>query len=262
MRNIISTNIFNATITALSEDPNLSFSDGLIDRTLSRVGRTASDITQWIKFSYSAAVDCDTVMVFGNNFTSGATVKIQANASDSWGSPSVDQALTYIKDERKSLLLGRDVGTWYYQFSSTQSYQYWRLYVDDSSNPDGYIEVGFMFMDENTDFPGMSVNQVFMRETTSDAEFSKSMQVYGVKRTQYHGASFNFPYVTEAQKSTLDIFFNKTDIVNPYCMLVWESDLDVQRPLYVVNKNLPEWKRVETFSGLMWTFNLEIQEVF
>jgi hypothetical protein len=117
-------------------------------------------------------------------------------------------------------------------------------------------------MDENTDFPGMAVNQVFKKNTTSDAEFSESQQVFGIKRTQYNGASFVFPMVTETQKTALEIFFNKTDIVVPYCMLVWEDDLDIQRPLYVVNTGLPEFKRVEMRSGLLWTFSLEIREVF
>jgi hypothetical protein len=262
MRNIIAENIFNATITASSENPYSTFTDGLIDRTLNRTGRTIATSTQWIKFSYSAIIDVDTIAVFGNNITSGATVKIQANATDSWGSPSIDQALTFTKDYRASNLLGRDVGTWTYQFSSTESYQYWRLYIDDPSNTDGYIELGFVFMDENVDFPGMSVNQVFKRMTTSDPEFTTSQQVFALKRIQYNGANFNFPFVTETQKTTLDTFFDKTDIVFPYCMLVWESSLDIQRPLYVVNTTLPEWKRIETISGLMWSTTLEIIEVF
>jgi len=262
MRNIIASNVTNSTITASSEDPDITFEDGLKNSSLEKVGRTISDSAQWIKFTYTAAIDCDTVVVFGNNITSGATVKIQAATTDAWASPAINQDLTFTKDFRRSNIEGRDVGTWSYQFSTTESYRYWRLYVDDSSNPDAYIEIGYVFMDENTDFPGMSVNQVIARDTTSDAEFSESGQVFGIKRTQYNEVSFNFPSVTDTQRKAVDIFFDKTDIVTPYCMLVWEDDLDIQRPLYVVNKNLPEWKRVETISGLMWMFSLEIREVF
>ena len=262
MRNIIAENIFDATITASSENPNLTFSDALTDRTLARVGRTASVSAQWVKLSFSSAVDVDTVAIFGNNFTSGATVKIQGNATDSWGSPSIDQALTFTKDGRKSNNLGRDVGVWTHQFSSTESYQYWRIYVDDSSNTDGYLDIGFLFLDENYDFPGMSVNQIFKRETTSEPAFTTSQQIIGLKRTQYNGASFNFPLVTEAEKTTIDTFFNKSDIVIPFCMFVWEDSLSIQRPLYVVNTKLPEWKRVEMASEVLWTFSQEIVEVF
>jgi hypothetical protein len=262
MKNIIATNIYNATITASSENPDYLFSVALTDSRLSRLGQTLTTGAQWIKFSFTGSVDADTICLFKANFTSSATVKIQANATDVWTSPSVDQALTYTKDDRRSTELGRNVGTWSHQFSSTESYQYWRLYIDDSSNPDTYLELGFMFMDEATVFPGMSVNQVFMRNTTSETQFSTSGQAYGLKRLQYNMVSFNFPAVTETQKTTLDTFYDKTDIVTPYCMLVWESSLDVQRPLYVINTNLPEWTRIEGLGGVMWTYNQEIREVF
>ena len=262
MINIIAENISSATITALTENPDLTFADALIDSTLAKVGRTVDIDDQWIKLAYAAAVDCDTVVLMQNNIQSTATVKIQANATDSWGSPSVDQALTFTKDYRRSNELGRDIGVWSYQFSTTQSYQYWRIFVDDSTNPDGYIELSFVFMDENIVFPGMSVNQTFTRQTTSEPEFSESNQVYGIKRVQYNVANFVSPVVTESEKTTIDSFFNQVDLVTPYCMLVWENSLDVQRPLYVVNLKLPEWKRIETQSGLLWTFNMEIREVF
>ena len=262
MKNIIAVNIANATITAGGESPDYLFSEGLIDSRLSRVGRTLSDSAQWIKFAFATAVDVDTIGIFGNNFTSGATVKIQGNATDVWTSPSIDQALTYTKDNRKSTELGRDVGIWSYQYSSTQSYKYWRLYVDDGSNPDGYIEVGFMFLDEATTFPGMSVNQVFKRNTTSKTAFSESGQAYGLKRLQYDSASFNYPAVTESDKEIVDTFFDVVDIVTPYMMLVWEESLDTQKPMYVVNTSLPEWPRVEQTSGVMWTTSHEIRESF
>lgn len=262
MINIIPKNVFNSTITASSTNPDITFNDGLLDRSLAKIGRTVSNADQWIQFSFTGAVDVDTVVVFANNFTPSATVKIQANATDVWTSPTIDQALTYVKDDRKSDQLDKEVGIWFYQFSSTESYQYWRLSIDDTTNTDDFLDVGLVVLDEKTVFPGMSVNQVFKRESTSDPEFNMSNQIYGIKRTQYNGASFNFPIVSETQKTTLDSFFNQADLVLPYCMFVWENDTSVQIPLYVANAKLPEWKRVETMSGLNWTFNLEIREVF
>ncbi len=262
MKNVIAENVENATITALGENPNYLFSTALIDSRLSRVGRTLADSAQWVLFSFVAAVDVDVVGIFNNNFTSGATVKIQANATDSWGSPSIDQALTYTKDNRRSTELGRDVGVWSYQFSSTESYQYWRIYIDDSSNPETYVEMGFVFLDEATTFPGMLVNQGFPRSTTSEASFSDSGQAYGLKRLQFNTNSFTFPDVEETEKEIIDTFYDKIDIVTPFMLIVWENDLDIQRPVYAISLTLPEWRRVETRSGLSWTFNATIREVF
>jgi hypothetical protein len=262
MKNVIAVNVNNATITAASENPDYLFSDALKDNRLSRVGRTLLDAAQWVKFVYTGAISVDTVCIFGNNFTKDATVKIEANTSDAWVTPAVSEAMTYSKNYRKSIELGRDVGVWSHQFSTTQEYQYWRLTVDDGSNPDTYIEIGFVFMDEDTVFPGMSVNQVFKNNTTANQEFSVSGQVYGLKNLQYNVVSFSFPTVTNTEKIALEEFFNEVDIINPYCMMVWESSLDVQRPIYVVNNRLPEWRRIENQAGLGWAFNLEIREVF
>ena len=262
MIGIISNNIDNATITSSGENPYYLFSEGLIDTRLSRVGRTVGINNQWIKLAYAEAVDVDIVGIFGNNFTKDATVKIQANATDSWGAPTVEETMVYTKNGFKSNELGIDVGEWTYQFSSTQSYKYWRIFVDDPTNLDGYIKIGFVFMDEKTVFPGMAVNQVFKRNTTSETAFSVSGQAYGLKRLQYNEAAFTFPVVTETEKSTIDTFFDTVDTTTPFMLLVWEDSLDVQRPLYVVNTTLPEWKRSETIAGITWTFNHSIQEVF
>lgn len=262
MKIIRSINIKNATITALSENPLYNFDIALIDSRLSRYGQTLTDTAQWIKFEYSSAIDVDIIGIFGNNFTTTATVKIQANTTDVWTSPSIDQALTYTKDGNASIDLERDVGVWSHQFSSTQSYKYWRIYVDDSSNPDTYLKIGFIFMDEELVMPGMSVNQIFTSNTNSKPITSTSGQTYGIKRLKFNGAAFNFPIVTETQKTAIDKFYYNVDIVEPYMCMVWEDSLDVQRPLYVVNTTLPEWGRVEVQGGLNWTYSNEIKETY
>lgn len=264
MKNTIAKNVANATITSLTENPIYPFDDALNDSRLSRVGRTVGVEYHWIKFSYTSTgiIDVDTIGIFGNNFTSDATVKIQANATDVWTSPSIDQALTYSKDDKKSLDLGRDVGVWSYEFSSTQSYQYWRIYIDDSTNPDGYLQMGFVFLDESVTFPAMSINQRFKMDTNSSAYFSTSGQAYGLKRLKYQTISFNYPEVTESEKTTLDAFFHTVDVVVPYMMRVWENSLDVEPPRYVVNVSLPEYPRVEQSGGVLWAVNHEVREVF
>ena len=262
MKNIIAKNISNSTIVASSENPGYPFDTGLNDSRLSRPGRTLSNTGQWVKFSFSSAVSVDVVGVFGNNFTTSATVKIQANTSDSWSSPPIDQTLTYSKEKRKSVQLGRSIGVWSHQFTSTQSYQYWRVTVDDPTNTDDYIQIGFMYLDEETIFPGMAINQNFKRNTTSEAFFSESGQAYGLKRLQYDTASFNYPSVTETQRTTVDEFFYEVDTVVPYMMLPWENDLDIQEPLHVINLSLPEWPRNEQRAGLLWSTNHEIRRVY
>ena len=69
------------------------------------------------------------VMIRGHNFQSGALVRIQASA-DNFTSAPVDEAMT-VQD---------DIMT--FQWDTAETYQYWRVRVFDSSNPDRYIEMG------------------------------------------------------------------------------------------------------------------------
>ena len=287
MKAIIAENVSNSTITSSSENSRYDFDTALNDSRLTRVGRTTSILEQWLKFSFSEIKTVDTICIFKNNFTPNAIVKLQANNSDSRASPEAEYSLDYIKDDAMSIQLGYDVGVWVIYIPdvvgnildsdnlnildsgnspilsnfNVLQYKYFRLYIDDPENTNDYLEIGFIFLDESVTFPGMSVNQVFKRNTTSEPAFSVSGQAYGLKRLQYNEAAFTFSSVTKAEKTLINKFFDKTDTVTPHCVLVWENSLDVQKPLYVVNTTLPEWKRVETNGGVLWAFNNSIREV-
>jgi hypothetical protein len=71
----------------------------------------------------------------GIRLSDTAVVKIQANATDSWGSPAVDQTLTIDNTYM--------VASHY--FSTDQSYRYWRVVIEDVGNPYGYVELGMVW---------------------------------------------------------------------------------------------------------------------
>lgn len=99
--------------------------------------RTTGDTAEWIKFDFGAAVNVTDFIIKYHNLTSGATLKIQANATDAWGTPSVDETL--------SITDNNIVKAW----AAAQSYRWWRIYIDDGSNPDTYIELGYAFLGES-----------------------------------------------------------------------------------------------------------------
>jgi hypothetical protein len=65
--------------------------------------------------------------------TSGAITRIEANSSDSWATPPFTRA--FDPDDETMMVT-----------FPVQSYQYWRFYFDDGSNPDTYIEIGRLFL--------------------------------------------------------------------------------------------------------------------
>jgi hypothetical protein len=79
----------------------------------------------------------DTVFLGNVNLTSAATVTIQGNATDSWGAPSFSEVLTV-----SGLALNPKHRNLYHELSSAQTFRFWRLLISNTTNPDGYYEVG------------------------------------------------------------------------------------------------------------------------
>lgn len=95
---------------------------------------------EWVLVQLVDALDGKVAMVVDYNWdvTSGDQVSIQANATNAWSSPSYDQVLSNEHADGNISLL---------YFASTQTYQYWRLLIEDQFyNDAGFTEIGlFMF---------------------------------------------------------------------------------------------------------------------
>lgn len=149
MRLIADNLILSATITPSTESPFFPASN-LQNQLRSKRFRTTSKSTQNIVFDLGSAKDVNSFILLlpkeGDiNLTESATIKIQANASDSWGAPSVDQTLTYDSDYRQLSFF----------WSSNQSYRYWRLTVSDGSAVADYVEIAKIILGDSVDIPGI-----------------------------------------------------------------------------------------------------------
>lgn len=100
----------------------------LIDRARATYWKSTGIADENIVVNYGAATNITAVALHDHNFSDSATVKFQANASDSWGSPSVDYTFTSITDPLVYYL--------------DQTYQYNRWLIQDGSNTNNYLQVG------------------------------------------------------------------------------------------------------------------------
>lgn len=248
----ISTNhVATATITALTENPNYLFDDAFKDTRLSRYGRTLDDASQTIVFDLGAtAKDVYYVIIDAHNFTSGATIKIQANATNAWTAPTVDQTLTWATD--------RIV----YKFSAKQTYRYWRLSVNDASNTDTYLQIGKVWLSDYLQLPGMAKNQKIPLVSTASVQESDSGQSYGGKKIQYKQGNISFPYVTDAQKAQIDAVFATIDKTDPLWIIVWEDDITTHPAIYSRLTTDLEWQRVEGVAGRWWSLQFGFKQIF
>lgn len=84
-----------------------------------------------------SAVGISCAWAFAFNWSAGATVRLQANSSNSWGAPPVNELLPLVTDP-DGVVYPR-IGK---VFASVQTYQYWSWYIDDPSNPANRLETG------------------------------------------------------------------------------------------------------------------------
>jgi len=134
-RFLYDTSVFDgATVTTNSDTTDLPATN-LQNAIVRRPWRTAGTTQMaWAVYDLGTATAVDMIAVFGHNLTSVALLTIQGNASDSWGSPSLNVGLT-IPANADSVLFEKAVSF------ATGTYRYWRLAVQ-GANDGTYWEVG------------------------------------------------------------------------------------------------------------------------
>lgn len=123
-------------LTASSADPSFPVSN-LKHQFRSKRWRATGCASESVTFDMLTTEPVNSVVILwpkedGIKLTSSAVIKIQANATNVWTSPAIDQTLS-VNDTYS-------VASHF--FTTEQNYRYWRLVVTDATNPWGYIEIG------------------------------------------------------------------------------------------------------------------------
>ena len=109
-----------ATITAQSGTVDTEYPlANLVDENPAKPAKLTTT-TGRIMFDFGSAQTIQLIALIHTNLDAGLTVKIQANATDSWGSPSVDLAITIPTVPADSYPLN----LWLDLSGSTYSYHY------------------------------------------------------------------------------------------------------------------------------------------
>ena len=93
-----------ATITGSSQANTDLVPANVVHDHVSKMWRTTGKASENIVFDLGTATNITVFSMFTFNLTASATVTLQANASDSWGSPSYSQALTIATDADGNVL--------------------------------------------------------------------------------------------------------------------------------------------------------------
>lgn len=144
MRLITDNLVLSSTLTSSTENVNFPLSN-LKNILRSKRFRTISNTTQSITIDMGSAKDVDSVILLfakeGNlTFSGSEVITIQANATDVWTTPSIDQVMTLSQYRQAS-----------HYFSTTESYRYWRVTITDPSSSSSYIELGKIVIGKSLD---------------------------------------------------------------------------------------------------------------
>jgi hypothetical protein len=222
MKILYENKIEDATITGSTEAFNYEASSVIDIRTL-KTWHTTGCTSENVVFELDAAAEFDSIGIVNHNFTDDAVITIQANATDSWGAPSFEQVLT----------------TWneyimFCFFDSTTSYKFWRLLIADTTNTDGFIEIGYISLGNSLYQAHISPTQEMTNNTNSQVEFSTSTnQPFGDPRPNYNNINIEIR-MSNNQRKLYDTMFNYCKNCKPVIVGVWEEDFDFEPAYYAV----------------------------
>lgn len=154
--------------------------------------RSTGIASENLQIDLGSALAIDILGIINHNLTSSATITVNGGSSANPDGSQYTTTITWRQFDAFKLL------------TATQSWRYWKFIFADTTNPDGYIRVGFCILGDFTELAfhwqyGSSMSDRFdniYRRTGGGA-------VYSEKKYNYVHYVFNFGPITQAQGSTL-----------------------------------------------------------
>lgn len=205
----------DATLTPNSENVNYPATN-ILDSRRTRLFKTvAATTTATIVFDAGAAVTVDSISIDNHNISSGVTTfKIQGNATDAWGGPSVDETLVWAAGIVTKSFTGG-------------SFRYWRLHIIDAGNTDTFISLGRVMLTNEFTMPDISPSVGHSRNSHSIKSISVNGSAY--QDSRYFGSliSVRFPKISHAEKANMISQLEIIDIGQPMFVTFDETELDL-----------------------------------
>ena len=219
-------NFDSATITSSSEEGAL-IDDNVVDDFVSKVWRSTATTDQWLKFDLGAAATLTSIGIFGHNFTSAATIQVQATSSDGFGTignGTADNRMAWsttftISTDDDSKVIDKSVVFF------SQKYRWWRLTMrDGAATTDAYMEVGRVmggaYWEATNNFRFDFTKQYADPSLRDETE---GQQLYTKARTKYWTYLLQWSYMTRADQDKVETIFRNIGRAEP-CMVSLDPD--------------------------------------
>lgn len=150
---ILSYNKLREAIITTSSNNELFPSPNLYDKRRVKQFWFTGNVSENIVINLTG-LQFNSVILDSHNLTDSAVVKFQANGTDVWTSPSVDETATI-----------REAIT--FLWDSVQTYDYFRVLIEDPTNTEP-IKIGMLFLSDGEDYeiiPGWTLSRVIYGQT-------------------------------------------------------------------------------------------------
>lgn len=253
-----------SSVTPSSEDATLPGTNALNDH-LGRLWRTdATARDENIVWNHGTSFSAPTGAVWYdikkqdalsgifNSLTSApSTFKFQSNSSNSWGAPTVDESLTFGKDDDQGICWG------YWAGSNSNPLQYKRMVFTKSADDHTVGRVFYGASYTSTAKPEYAGFDEAWEDLTETARADDGSTYSNVK-SKYRRLTVNFREVSQSDKDSMNTVFAKQGTGAPFFIQPDETHLT---DLYYVKFAKPPRFSVSGYDGgLLWDVDLDFVE--
>ncbi len=235
------------TLAESQEDANYPI-ENTQDVRLAKVWRTTDDLEPTILLDAGTGltITCDVAAVIKHNFSGSAGIIIRGNETNSnWGSSGLAQGISY----RKGIMV---------KYFTSSAFRFWRFGFSDATNPDGYLEIGRLFLGTYLQVDPSSLVEFPEKHVRNDRQaFSKSNQLYADQGSGWRELKYKFVNTSDTMKGKIETMWDLNGKHTPLLLMNYNTSFSIIPPLYcVVTKDI-------TFDHLLhdrWQYNFDLRE--
>jgi len=202
---------------------------------------------EWLKADLGSAQAVKAFIVSQHNFDDGCTSKIQGNAADAWGAPTVDEAITHY---------GEDYLISYF-WSTSQTYQWWNWLIDvgDFTSGETYVKAGLAFLGDYFR-PASNFNRKYVegRVDQSQKTILEHGNIFSMPSQGYDTWSYTFEGLSAADVGSFQAMYDVVGSEIPF-FIVENQGRWYDKTFYVVFSGELKYQHVARED----TYNVEIE---
>lgn len=185
---------------------------------------------QAVTFDLAEAKQVDTVSIMWSKYGNGvpmsptASIKLQASTTSDFVATPVDETLT--------IDFENEVASFY--FPSIVLYRYWRVLVSDTTNPNGYLEIGKVWIGKSESTVNLQNGFKFNIDDASVVTKNIYGNAYIDQYPRFKGIGFDFSTLNATEIATFEKIFYSVGRTKTVLIVVDETDTMFKRNRYSV----------------------------